>query len=375
MIIGFDAKRIFYNKTGLGNYARSLVAGLNQLAPQHSYHLFTPGNRIYADFLENETNVTRHFPESLMHKKLPSLWRSKGISQDIKKAGVQIYHGLSNELPSTLVQPEIKKVVSIHDLIFLRFPHLYPWLDRKIYERKFRQAIQNADLVLATSEHTKKDILHFYDCDASKIEVLYQSCDAQFSQRITDEQKYLMKRKYGLQREYILSVGTLEQRKNHLNLLKAFVKSDLHDVDILLLGKKADAYPALIKFVQEHNLNDRVKFIHDAPFADFPALYQASLGMVYISYYEGFGIPILEAMHSQIPVLCATVSSLPEVAGKAAIYVKSDQISEIADGLNQLVYNQQKRTELLGLAQTELPKFYMPTICSQLLRSYSALLS
>ena len=132
MNIGFDAKRIFYNKTGLGNYARSLVSGLNQIAPQHHYHLFTPGTRIYADFLENDPNVYRHFPSGLVNKKLPSIWRSNSISKDIKEADIQIYHGLSNELPSTLVQPEIKKVVSIHDLIFLKFPHLYPWLDRKI---------------------------------------------------------------------------------------------------------------------------------------------------------------------------------------------------------------------------------------------------
>lgn len=375
MNIGFDAKRIFYNKTGLGNYARSLVSGLNQIAPQHHYHLFTPGTRIYADFLENEPNVYRHFPSGLVNKKLPSIWRFNSISKDIKEADIQIYHGLSNELPSTLVQPEIKKVVSIHDLIFLKFPHLYPWLDRKIYHRKFRHAIMEADLVLATSEHTKKDILNYYDCDASKIEVLYQSCDAQFSQQISQEQRQKIKRKHGLSREFIISVGTLEQRKNHVNLLKAFIKSDLHDVDILLIGKKADAYPALIKFVQEHRLHDRIKFIHDAPFADFPALYQASLGLAYISKYEGFGIPILEAMQSKIPVLTGTLSSLPEVAGKAAFYVHPENINEISQGLNALVYNQHKKQEILSLAELELPKFNIETISTQLLGAYNRILS
>lgn len=375
MNIGFDAKRIFYNKTGLGNYARSLVSGLNQLAPQHSYHLFTPGTRMYADFLQSEPNVHRHFPSKLIDRKLPSLWRSKSITKDIKEAGIQIYHGLSNELPSTLVQPEIKKVVSIHDIIFLRFPQLYPWLDRKIYERKFREAILGADLVLATSEHTKKDILHFYNCDAAKIEVLYQSCDARFSDLVSEEKKIKSRRKYGLQRDYIVSVGTLEQRKNHINLLKAFVKSDLHDIDLVLIGKKADAYPELVKFVQSHSLNDRIKFMHDIPFEDFPAIYQASLGMVYISKYEGFGIPILEAMHSGLPILAGTLSSLPEVAGKAAIYAHPENINELKNGLNQLIYDQNKRQQILLEAPSQIQKFSTLVAANQLLLAYDRLIS
>jgi hypothetical protein len=124
MIIGFDAKRIFFNKTGLGNYARSLLIGLNQLNEQNNYHLFTPGFRIHQDFLANVPQVIRHVPSKIIDKKVPSLWRSSGMVADIKKANIQIFHGLSNELPKGLVQTEIKTVVSIHDLIFLKFPHL-----------------------------------------------------------------------------------------------------------------------------------------------------------------------------------------------------------------------------------------------------------
>ena len=375
MNIGFDAKRIFYNKTGLGNYARSLVTGLSQIAPQHQYHLFTPGINIYSDFLEKEANVFRCFPTGFVHKKFPSIWRSHGIIQDIKKANIQIYHGLSNELPNALARTDIKRVVSIHDLIFLKFPNLYPWIDRKIYARKFEFAIRQADLVLATSENTKHDILSYFPCDPQKIEVLYQSCDAQFSQELSLDQRAVTKRKYGLSREYVLSVGTLEQRKNHLNIFKAFIKSDLHDIDLICIGKKADAYPALAAFVKNNALEDRVKFLHDVPFGDFPALYKSALGMVYLSNYEGFGIQIVEALQSDIPVLTGTISSLPEVAGKAAIYAHPNNIDEISIGLNALVYNQSIRQELHQLAQFELPKFSIESISAQLLRAYDRLLS
>lgn len=375
MNIGFDAKRIFYNKTGLGNYARSLLFGLNQLSAQNNYHLFTPGFRIHQDFLANAPQLIRHVPSKIIDKKLPSLWRSSGMVADIKKAKIQIFHGLSNELPKGLDQTEIKTVVSIHDLIFLKFPHLYPWLDRQIYKKKFAQAIQSADLVLATSENTKQDILHYYEVNPQKIEVLYQNCDPSFQHKLPLNVLDQTKRKYDLRRDYILSVGTLEQRKNHLQLLQAFVQSDLHDTDLVLLGKKADAYPALVKFVLEHNLQERVKFIHDASFEHFPALYQASLGLVYVSKYEGFGIPILEAMHSGVPVLAGTLSSLPEVAGKAAIYAHPENLNELKNGLNQLVYDQTKRIEILAQAQKQLPLFSTERMSKQLLMHYQQLIS
>jgi glycosyltransferase involved in cell wall biosynthesis len=375
MIIGFDAKRIFYNKTGLGNYARSLLIGLNQLNEQNNYHLFTPGFRIHQDFLANVPQVIRHVPSKIIDKKVPSLWRSSGMVADIKKANIQIFHGLSNELPKGLGQTEIKTVVSIHDLIFLKFPHLYPWLDRQIYKKKFAQAIHSADLVLATSENTKQDILHYYEVNPQKIEVLYQNCDPSFQHKLPLNLLDQTKRKYDLRRDYILSVGTLEQRKNHLQLLQAFVESDLHDTDLVLLGKKADAYPALIKFVMEHNLQERVKFIHDASFDHFPALYQASLGLVYVSKYEGFGIPILEAMQSGVPVMAGTLSSLPEVAGKAAIYAHPDDLNELKNGLNQLVYDQTKRIEILAQAQKQLPLFSTERMSKQLLMHYQQLIS
>jgi len=375
MNIGFDAKRIFYNKTGLGNYARSLLLGLNQLNTQHNYHLFTPGYRIHQNFMADESNVFRHVPSKMIDKKVPSLWRSKGIIADIQKANIQIYHGLSNELPKGLVQTKVKTVVSIHDVIFLKYPQLYPWLDRQIYKKKFAQAIQSADLVLATSENTKQDILHFYEVNPQKIEVLYQSCDTSFYQKLGSNQTDAIKRKYGLTRDYLLSVGTLEQRKNHLNLLKAFVQSDVNDADLVLVGKKADAYQALQQFVEKHNLKERVKFIHDAPFSDFPALYQAALGFIYVSKYEGFGIPILEAMHSHIPILAGTLSSLPEVAGAAAIYANPGNVNELVFGLNQLVFNQNKRSDLLADAQNQLSKFNSTLLSEQLLLAYNRLIS
>jgi glycosyltransferase involved in cell wall biosynthesis len=295
--------------------------------------------------------------------------------KDLQNQGIEVYHGLSNELPHGIENTQIKSLVTIHDLIFLHYPHLYPFFDRRVYKRKFAAAVTHANIVIATSEHTRADILKAYHCAPQKVKVLYQDCDPAFSEKYTPNQLSALCRKYSLTRDFVLSVGTLEQRKNHLNLLKAFVQSDLHDTDLVLVGKKGDAFPALEKFVKENSLEARVKFIHELPFQDLPQMFQAARGFAYISKYEGFGIPVLEALRSNIPVLTSNTSSLPEVGGAAAIYTNPDSIKEIAFGLNQLVYDQLRRKEILAAIPAQLQKFEPSALSKQLMDIYQSLLA
>lgn len=374
MKIGFDAKRIFNNQTGLGNYSRQVVQALATQFPENQYHLYCSSIKKFPEYLLDQTNVFRQAPTSTFHQKFPSIWRSGGMVKDLQNQGIEIYHGLSNELPHGIENTGIKSLVTIHDLIFLHYPNLYPFFDRRVYKRKFEAAVKHANIVIATSEHTRKDILKAYHCSPNKVKVLYQDCDAAFSTMLSQDQLLAVKRKYSLNREFVLSVGTLEQRKNHLNLLHAFVQSDLHDTDLVLVGKKGDAYPALEKFVKDNSLVDRVKFIHELPFADLPALFQAARAFAYISKYEGFGIPVLEALRSNIPVLTSNTSSLPEVGGAAALYANPDSIKEIAFGLNQIVYSQDVRKELLNAIPAQLQKFESAALSKQLMDIYSSLM-
>ncbi|MDZ4668910.1 MAG: glycosyltransferase family 1 protein [bacterium] len=374
MKIGFDAKRIFNNQTGLGNYSRGVVKSLVTQFPENEYHLYSPGICIYPEYLLDQTEVFRHGPTTTFHKKFPSIWRSRALVKDLEAQGIELYHGLSNELPVGIEKTGIKSVVTIHDLIFLHYPNLYPFFDRKVYQKKFAAAVNLANIVIATSEHTKADIIKAYDCNPAQVKVVYQDCDAAFAQRFSQEELAALKRKYGLTRDYVLSVGTLEQRKNHLNLLKAFVKSDLHDIDLVLVGKKGDAYTALEKYIKENSLEARIKFIHELPFQELPKMYQAAKVFAYISRYEGFGIPILEALHAQLPVLASNSSSLPEVGGTAVYYVEPDSIQEISFGLNQLIYNQTKREELLCAIPTQLQLFESAKLGKQLMEIYQSLI-
>ena len=174
MRIGFDAKRAFLNNTGLGNYSRDTIRVLSNFYPDNKYFLYTPkekGNSRLA-FLDNRNNTFVRTPQSLLNKALKSYWRSKSIVSDLFNNKIDIYHGLSHELPLGIEKTNIKTVVTIHDLIFIRYPHLFRTIDRKIYYKKFNSACHRADKIIAVSQQTKQDIIDFFLIPEEKIEVI-----------------------------------------------------------------------------------------------------------------------------------------------------------------------------------------------------------
>lgn len=373
MRIGFDAKRIFNNQTGLGNYSRSLIKGLLKEFPQNQYDLYTPEIKIFKDFLLSEPNVNRFLPEGFIAKTFPGLWRNQWVLKDLIKNKTQIYHGLSNELPKGIEHTDINSVVSIHDLIFLHEPQNYSWIDRQIYKSKFKSAVNRANIVIAASEQTKRDIIHFYGTDPNKIEVIYQDCDHAFNEIYPDEVKAAVTNKYKLPGQFILSVGTLEKRKNHISLLKAFQQAKLENISLVLVGKKGDAYRDIIDFIGLNQLQKCVTIIKQVDYADLPCLYQLAHVFVYPSLFEGFGIPVLEALKSRVPVVTSNTSSLPEVAGNAAILVNPTNIDEIKIALEKACFDNAQRGELITNAIHQIKKFDGKILAEQLIEVYKKL--
>ena len=177
MKIGFDAKRLFNNYTGLGNYSRTLVKNYAQ-SSTNSINLYTThsNNNKETEIFYDENKFFLHITKSL----IKSLWRSCGIVKQLKKDKIKIFHGLSNELPIGIKNSGVKSIVTIHDLIFKIYPKTYPLFDRFIYDFKFKHACKTADKIIAISEQTKKDIIRFYNIPENKIEVVYQSCNDLF---------------------------------------------------------------------------------------------------------------------------------------------------------------------------------------------------
>ena len=315
MKIGFDAKRAFNNSTGLGNYSRLVIISLLQNFPEHQYYLFTPTiDEKFENIFSEFNNVEIIEPENYLLKKFHSAWRSYSIGDIVNDLSLDIFHGLSNEIPNGINSDKTKTVVTIHDLIFLRYPDYYNTIDAYIYKKKFKRACQNADLIIATSKQTKTDISDYFKINDKKIKVLYQDCNHAFAKQYSTIEKEKMIAQYNLPKQFILSVGTIEKRKNQFTILKALTKLSI-DWNLVLIGKKTDYAKELFDFATKNNLQSRIQILENISFEDLPIIYQCSQVFVYISEFEGFGIPVLEAMKSEIPVITSNTSSLPEVIG------------------------------------------------------------
>lgn len=365
MRIGFDAKRIYQNTTGLGNYSRSLVGSLSALYRTNEYFLFAQKktNLFKAEDFENIKTV---FPGSFFYKKLPALWRTSAITSDIVKEKIELYHGLSFELPRGIEKTGAKSVVTVHDLIFERYPHQYAKADVVIHRKKTRHACKVADSIIAVSNQTKQDLIDFYNIDKSKIEICYQSCNPAFSVKATEQQKEAVRKAYNLPERFFLNVGSIIERKNLLLICKAIkeLKSRLN-IPLVVIGGSSEYKNIVEKYIIENGLQPDIIFLSDSPAAknsptfksaqDFPAIYQMAEAMIYPSIFEGFGIPILEAMSGGTPVITTNVSCMPETAGNAALFTTPNSVETLAEQMYNIATNPQLVTQLKekGLRQAE----------------------
>lgn len=355
MNIGFDAKRAFHNGTGLGHYSRSLIHALSQYYPQHQYWLFNP--RPSQSFSITGENIHEVLPSGLFNKTFSAYWRSSNVVKDLKRFDINLYHGLSHEIPVGINASGIKSVVTIHDLIHERYPEQYNPIDVRIYSKKFRYACNHADHIIAISRQTKKDIVDFYKIPEDKITVCYQSCNPIFVKTISEEAKQLVKKKYNLPDRFFLYVGSLIVRKNLLNICKSIkILKDELKVPLVVIGDGKKYKEEVKKYILKNDIQQQVIFLSDDPeiaslpsyrsAADFPAIYQSAIAMIYPSYFEGFGIPVLEALWSRLPVITSNVSCLPEAGGPAAYYVNPAIPEEIAAGMKKIFTERDFANEL-----------------------------
>ena len=367
ILIGFDAKRIVRNGTGLGSYARTLVNALSE--NEHlQLNLYAPdeGRDDLRQQIVNREKVKFVYPEGLHFRFQRDLWRTKGVVKQLKEDGVQLYHGLSGELPAGLKAAGIPGVVTIHDLIFLRHPEYYHWWDVEIYRRKFKSTLKEASRIIAISECTKRDILYYGDFPEDKIDVIYQGCSNRFRKSVSEADKNRVKAKYNLSDNFILNVGSIEARKNVLLAVKA-LGCLLDSFRMVIVGKHTKYTDEVIAYVKKNGLEDRVQILHGIPDDDLPVIYHLAKVFVYPSRYEGFGIPIIEAIQTGLPVVACTGSCLEEAGGPDCLYVSPDDVEGMANAIKQAIAEKDVR---VPKAQEYIKRFENSNLAAQVIEEY-----
>lgn len=357
MIVGFDAKRIVRNGTGLGSYGRTLVNDLAKF-DDLQLRLYAPdaGRNELRSQIQMRSTVKFCYPGFAPTALGKALWRSSGMVRQLQKDEVQVFHGLSGELPKGIARHGIRTVVTIHDLIFMRHPEFYKPIDVKIYTRKFRQTLLEADRIVAISECTRHDICELGHIDASRIDLIYQSCAARFAEEPKPSKLWQVRDRYSLPDRYVLSVGSIEERKNTLLAVKA-----LHylpdDVSLVLVGRPTDYSRMIEQYAMSERIYDRVVMLHGVPDEDLPALYRMADSFVYPSRYEGFGIPIIEAIRMGLPVVACTGSCLEEAGGPDSLYVSPDDAEGLAHAISQTLYGSAGRQQRIERSRQYVTRF------------------
>lgn len=393
MKIGYDAKRAAQNGTGLGNYSRFIIRSVYQWLDNQAMEtgmtdtkegetgeknkeicLYCPRPDRVEFLSQLPSDIRKIFPGKAWSF-FPSLWRVWGISRDLKRDGISLFHGLSNELPLNIARfPEIRTVVTVHDLISVRFPQFFPWIDARIYAYKIRQACQSATRVIAVSQRTKEDIVELFGTDPAKIDVVYQGCHAQFQQEVPMTKMEEIKRKYDLPDRFIFHLGSLEERKN-LMLMAQALEYLPEDYTLVAIGRRTPYSDKVMEFAREHHLDHRTRLFHKIPFSDLPAFYHLSRVFVYPSRYEGFGIPLLEALFCKIPVIGATGSCLEEAGGPDSLYIHPDDAQGLALAIEQTWNNEELRQKMISNGYAYAQNFKDEVLIGKLLETYRKALS
>ena len=340
MNIGFEAKRFFTNNTGLGNYSRFVVRALSNYFPENNYFLYTPRKVFHNDtalILKNPNIKVITPPKWYKFLRATSFWRTWGISKESSIQNLQVFHGLSQELPVNLPKG-IKKIATVHDLIFYRYPQFYKPIDIAIYKQKLKYACKEADKIIAISQQTKLDLLDFLKVDAAKIEIVNQGSHPNFKRQLSILEIDNVRSKYKLPRDYILNVGTIEERKNLLVLIKALsILPKASRIPLVILGRPTQYFKQVMSVAKQLNVLDLIFFPQNVSFGEFPAIYQNARLFIYPSLFEGFGIPLIEAIESRVPVITSIGSCFSEAAGPASIFVDPHNEEELAYQINRVL--------------------------------------
>ncbi|HEY4321449.1 MAG TPA: glycosyltransferase family 1 protein [Gemmatimonadales bacterium] len=372
--LGFDAVRALRNSTGLGNYARGVLRGLRAAAPDDTFLLYSSRSAApeFATFAASVRAEVRRGPGGTMGS---AWWRTFRAGRQAAHDGIGLYHGLSHQLPRDLPGTGVRSVVTFHDLIYERAPELFPAPDRLSYRWRYRWSARHADAIVAVSSSTRDDLVEWYGIDHSRIAVVPPACDPAFAIPVALADAASTRKRLAIPDQYLLSVGTLERRKNHAVLLAAIALLPASTPTLLLIGRDGGQRAKLAREIERLGLTGRVRILDNVPTSDLPALMQGALLFLYPSRLEGFGMPIVEAMAAGRAVVAADVASLRDAAGRAAVVADPVHPSSWAAAIAALLADPAARAQRQALSRAHAACFDEVALARQLESIYDAVMA
>jgi glycosyltransferase involved in cell wall biosynthesis len=390
MRIGIDYTAAARQGGGIGRYTRELVTALLRLVGQdavrsdrsplsHRYTLFAAVGRLKTRDWRLEIESLQSLPSDFKFRAIPitddwlhRLWQRLRLPIPVEAitGPLDIFYSPDFVLPPTL--HATRTLLTVHDLSFLHFPDAFVPSLRRYLERVVPRSVARADRVLADSESTRNDLITHFGASSEKVQVLYSGVGARFRPDVEPEEKTRLKARYGLgDQPYVLSVGTLQPRKNYVRLIRAFADLPLADLQLAIAGGRGWLYEDIFAEAEKHGGRVRVLgFVDDA---DLPALFRNAVLFAFPSLYEGFGLPVLEAMACGVPVVCSNASSLPEVAGDAALMVDPLDTDGLAEAMVRTLEDADLRREMIDRGLTQTARFTWEGAARQLLDVFDAL--
>lgn len=371
MNIGYDAKRIFHNRTGLGNYSRDITRIMSKFHPENTYYLYNPKPSENNLFVPNETNVHEVTPRKPFGRIFYNLWRQYGVGKELLRDKIDLFHGLSGEIPVQRKEKKIPVLVTVHDLIFLRYPRFYSFFDRNIHKIKHQHACCNADVIVAVSEQTRRDVVQFFGVPAQKVKVIYQGCQDVFKHTYSKEEIEKVRIKAGLPEKYILNVGTVEERKNILTGVKAIRDIDIH---LAIVGGETPYAQTVRSYISKNKMEGKVSFLKGISNKELAMLYQGASLFIYPSLFEGFGIPIIEALYSGTPVITSKGGCFSEAGGPESIYVNPGNVEELKQAIETSINDTGFKNRIGNKTSDHLIKFSDEFIAEQYMQLYQSMI-
>lgn len=374
MRVGFDVRPFLKEETGVGIYFKNLLFALSKIDSENEYYLFSSSWKDRFDPKKIPPFTHKHFKDFRYPVRMINfLWNKLGWpSMDLfVKTSLDLTHS-----PTPLVLPSRgKKVVTVYDLCFLDYPHLSDDESRHVFSSRIEQSLNHADSIVTISHFSQEQVLRRFSVDKDKVHVTYLGIDHDFWRDVAQEETERVKSKFNLPPSYLLFVGAQEPRKNIGNLIETLkiVHTQYGRIPLILVGGEGKDSLNVWDKISEHDLKQWVQMTGYLTDVELRSVYRLATAFIFPSLCEGFGLPLLEAMCSQTPVLASRTSALPEICSDAAIFFDPEQPEDMAEAILSVLKDTDLREDLVKRGEQRVLDFSWKSTAEQTLSIYRSL--